>query len=93
WLFGGSGSGKSSVAYTTAERLRSRDQLAATFFFSRKDTYRSGTDRVFFTLAYQIGLLHHIAKAAIIKAIRHDPDLLSPHKYHLDQFNKLLVEP
>ncbi|EIW78332.1 hypothetical protein CONPUDRAFT_108158, partial [Coniophora puteana RWD-64-598 SS2] len=93
WLFGGSGSGKSSVAYSTADRLRSRDQLAATFFFSRKEVSRSSTDYVFLTLAYQIGLLHHRAKEAIIKAIRHDPDLLSPHKSRRDQFIKLLAEP
>ncbi|EIW78356.1 hypothetical protein CONPUDRAFT_167380 [Coniophora puteana RWD-64-598 SS2] len=93
WLFGGSGSGKSSAAYSTAERLRSKDQLAATFFFSRKDVFRSSADRVFLTIAYQIGLLHHRARSAIAKAIKHDPDLLSPQKSRREQFNKLVATP
>ncbi|EIW78360.1 hypothetical protein CONPUDRAFT_167383 [Coniophora puteana RWD-64-598 SS2] len=93
WLFGGSGSGKSSVAYSTADHLRSTGRLATTFFFSRKDVSRSNTDRVFLTLAYQIGLLHDCAREAIVKAIRRDPDILSPQKSRRDQFEKLVAEP
>ncbi|EIW81928.1 hypothetical protein CONPUDRAFT_152823 [Coniophora puteana RWD-64-598 SS2] len=48
-LFGDSGSGKSSVAYSTAERLRSQHRLATTLSFSRKRFSRSNTDYVFLT--------------------------------------------
>ncbi|EIW79568.1 hypothetical protein CONPUDRAFT_166316 [Coniophora puteana RWD-64-598 SS2] len=93
WLFGGSGSGKSSIAYSVAERLRTQERLAATFFFSRKHLTRSGIDYVLPTIAYQIGLLHHRAKDVIIKAIRNDPELLSPKKSLRSQFESLIVAP
>ncbi|EIW79034.1 hypothetical protein CONPUDRAFT_166870 [Coniophora puteana RWD-64-598 SS2] len=93
WLFGGSGSGKSSVAYSTAERLRSKDHLAATFFFSRKHLSRSQTDHVFPTIAYRIGLLHAHAKEVIIKAIKDDPELLTAEKSRREQFEKLVTDP
>ncbi|EIW79007.1 hypothetical protein CONPUDRAFT_59481, partial [Coniophora puteana RWD-64-598 SS2] len=93
WFFGGPGSGKSSIAYSIADRLRSQNRLAATFFFSRKHLNRSNTDRVFLTIGYQIGLLHHQAKSRIIRAIRHDPTLLESHKSRGDQLERLVAEP
>ncbi|EIW79015.1 hypothetical protein CONPUDRAFT_166851 [Coniophora puteana RWD-64-598 SS2] len=93
WLFGGSGSGKSSVAYSIAERLRNTESLATTFFFSRKYFARSNTDRVFLSLAYQIGLLHHRARNCIIKAIRWNPSLLTAEASPLQQKEALVVEP
>ncbi|EIW79963.1 hypothetical protein CONPUDRAFT_166611 [Coniophora puteana RWD-64-598 SS2] len=93
WLFGESGSGKSSVAYTMAENFGARDQLAATFFFSRTHVGRGDTKLVFLTLAYQIGLLHPRARSIITKAIADDPELLSPTKSWRDQFELLVKAP
>ncbi|EIW79555.1 hypothetical protein CONPUDRAFT_166308 [Coniophora puteana RWD-64-598 SS2] len=93
WLFGGPGSGKSSVAHAIAERLRAKDQLAATFFFSRKHVSRSNADHVLPAIAYQVGLIHHRAKEAIVKAIRDDPELLSPEKSRRTQFDSLVATP
>ncbi|EIW79023.1 hypothetical protein CONPUDRAFT_166858 [Coniophora puteana RWD-64-598 SS2] len=93
WLFGGSGTGKSSVACSIAERLRRKEHLAATFFFSRKDVTRSRTDLVFLTLSYQIGLRHPRAKLAIVKAIKDDPALLSAEKSRRAQFDQLVAAP
>jgi len=45
------------------------------------------------TIAYQIGLLHPLARNVIIKAIKHDPDLLSREKSRRVQFTKLVIEP
>ncbi|EIW79962.1 hypothetical protein CONPUDRAFT_126402 [Coniophora puteana RWD-64-598 SS2] len=93
WLFGESGSGKSSVAYTLAKQLSAQDKLAATFFFSRTHADRSDTSLVFLTLAYQIGLLHPRAKDIIAKAINNDPELLSSAKCRSDQFEHLVKAP
>jgi len=95
WLFGESGSGKSSVAHTLADQLQGQDQLAATFFFSRSSTHRSDTKRVLLTLAYQIGLppSHIPAKELIIKAIRDNPQLLCDDKPRDQRFEKLIKAP
>ncbi|EIW79035.1 hypothetical protein CONPUDRAFT_30640, partial [Coniophora puteana RWD-64-598 SS2] len=93
WLFGESGSGKSSVAYSISERLRKKGLLAATFFFSRRHVSRSNTDRVFLTIAYRIGISHPRAKAVIVKAIQNDPELLSCERSRREQFEKLVAEP
>ncbi|EIW79001.1 hypothetical protein CONPUDRAFT_155686 [Coniophora puteana RWD-64-598 SS2] len=93
WLFGRAGAGKSSVAYSLAERLREQDKLAASFFFSQKHLSRSNTDRVFLTIAYQLGLRHHRAKACVIEAIRRDPTLLRPETSRREQCERLVVEP
>ncbi|EIW79958.1 hypothetical protein CONPUDRAFT_155346 [Coniophora puteana RWD-64-598 SS2] len=95
WLFGESGSGKSSVAHTIARQLSTQNQLAATFFFSRRRTHadRSDANLVFPTLAYQIGLLHLRARSAVVKAITDDPELLSNLKSRTDQFEHLVKAP
>ncbi|EIW79954.1 hypothetical protein CONPUDRAFT_38307, partial [Coniophora puteana RWD-64-598 SS2] len=93
WLFGEAGSGKSAVAYTVADRLRTSKRLAATFFFSRNHTDLNNTNLLYLTLAYQIGSLHFRAKQAIIHALREDPELLSDKKSRADQFERLIKEP
>ncbi|EIW85661.1 hypothetical protein CONPUDRAFT_162818 [Coniophora puteana RWD-64-598 SS2] len=93
WISGESGSGKSTVAHTLADDLRGEGKLAAAFFFSRKHTKRSTFDFVLLTLAYQIGLQHHIAKEVIVKAISDDPALLSPEKSSNEVLEKLVIEP
>jgi len=93
WLFGEAGSGKSSVAYTVAERLRRKGCLAATFFFSLKSTDLNNTSLIYVTLAYQIGTLHYRAKEAIVKAIRNDPELLSHTKSREEQLEHLVKAP
>ncbi|EIW80711.1 hypothetical protein CONPUDRAFT_105788, partial [Coniophora puteana RWD-64-598 SS2] len=80
WISGESGSGKSTVAHTLADKLREEGRLACTFFFSRKHTKRSTFDHVLLTFAYQLGLHHPRAKEIIVKAITDDPALLSPEK-------------
>ncbi|EIW79947.1 hypothetical protein CONPUDRAFT_155337 [Coniophora puteana RWD-64-598 SS2] len=93
WLFGDSGTGKSSVAHTIAQRLKEQDRLAATFFFSRKQRGRSNPNQVLSTIAYQIGCLHRRAKEAIVRAIEDDPGLLDDDHPRDDQFRKLVQEP
>ncbi|EIW80237.1 hypothetical protein CONPUDRAFT_23702, partial [Coniophora puteana RWD-64-598 SS2] len=91
WIVGESGSGKSTVAHTLADELGQEGLLAGTFFFSRNTPQRSSFDLVFTTLAYQLGLRHHIARETITKAISNDPSLLDPTKSHSDQLENLIV--
>ncbi|EIW85941.1 hypothetical protein CONPUDRAFT_160858 [Coniophora puteana RWD-64-598 SS2] len=77
WLFGEAGSGKSSVAYTVADRLRRKDHLAATFFFSLKHTDLNDTSLIYITLAYQIGKRNLILDAADEGGPRIKPTVLA----------------
>ncbi|KAG1900075.1 uncharacterized protein F5891DRAFT_339022 [Suillus fuscotomentosus] len=63
WLHGTAGVGKSAVAFTVAERMKSlkmteesetETRLSGTFFFTRKHTKRTTTGHFFATLAYQL---------------------------------------
>ncbi|EIW76950.1 hypothetical protein CONPUDRAFT_63119, partial [Coniophora puteana RWD-64-598 SS2] len=95
WISGDPGSGKSTLVHTLADELwqRDTDSLVGTFFFSREDLKRSTFDRVFLTLAYQLGLRHPRAQSTITKAISDDPALLSSEKSHSDQLDKLVTQP
>jgi len=93
WLFGRAGTGKSSIAYSLADRLHKQDKLAVTFFFSQKHLGRSNADRVLLTIAYQLGLRHPRARARIIEAIRHDPTLLRLEASRREQFERLVADP
>jgi Cdc6-like AAA superfamily ATPase len=56
WLHGPAGTGKSAIAQSLCERLESKKQLAASFFFTHGDTLRGNGNRLFPTIAYQLGL-------------------------------------
>ncbi|TFK43931.1 hypothetical protein BDQ12DRAFT_675820 [Crucibulum laeve] len=56
WLNGPAGAGKSAIAQTVAEECASRNQLAASFFFSRTVPDRNNPDRLVPTLAYQLAI-------------------------------------
>ncbi|EIW78953.1 hypothetical protein CONPUDRAFT_166806 [Coniophora puteana RWD-64-598 SS2] len=70
-----------------------RMQVAATFFFSRRDPIRSTTERFIPTISYQLGLLHPHAKNAITKAIVDDSTLLKSERSRYDQFLQLVLAP
>ncbi|EIW80259.1 hypothetical protein CONPUDRAFT_124979, partial [Coniophora puteana RWD-64-598 SS2] len=91
WVVGDSGSGKSTVAHTFADELSQEGLLAGTFFFARNNPRRNTFDLVFLTLAYQLGLQHHVTRDIIATAISVDPSLLDPAKSHVDQLERLVV--
>ncbi|EIW78941.1 hypothetical protein CONPUDRAFT_126691, partial [Coniophora puteana RWD-64-598 SS2] len=93
WLSGESGSGKSAVAHTLAEEFRSNDALAATFFFSRRQSIRNTPARFWLTISYQLGLIHPRAKDLVIRAIANDPTLLKSERSRHDQFTQLVLAP
>src|SRR5260370_13850315 len=41
WLFGGAGAGKSALAQTLAEKFKTNEDLAASFFFFKADVNRN----------------------------------------------------
>ena len=54
WLNGPAGAGKSAIAQTIAERYKD-SRVAASFFFLRNTSDRGVADRLFTTLAWQLG--------------------------------------
>ncbi|KAG2341823.1 hypothetical protein BDR05DRAFT_429068 [Suillus weaverae] len=102
WLHGTAGVGKSAVAFTVAERMRSlkvteqtnvEKRLAGTFFFSRKHTERCTTAYFFATLAYQLACNFPSVREDLNRAIRENPALLDPNKSLRDQMEGLFLKP
>ncbi|KAG0697204.1 hypothetical protein DFH29DRAFT_161924 [Suillus ampliporus] len=91
WLNGLAGVGKTSIAFTVAEEMKSTGRLAASFFFSRKHTQHA---TMFIpTIAYQLAVAFPRIKADIAQAIDRDQNLLSPEKSRDDQMRELIVKP
>ncbi|KAG1775219.1 hypothetical protein EV702DRAFT_1269567 [Suillus placidus] len=102
WLHGTAGVGKSAVAFTVAERMRSlkvtertniETRLAGTFFFSRKHTERCTTGYFFATLAYQLACNFPSVREDVNRTIRENPALLDPNKSLRDQMEGLFLKP
>ncbi|KAG0697982.1 hypothetical protein DFH29DRAFT_125546 [Suillus ampliporus] len=102
WLHGTAGVGKSAVAFTVAERMRSlrvteethvEKRLAGTFFFSCKHTERCTTGFFFMTLAYQLACNFPSVREDVNKAIWENPALLDPNKSLCDQMEGLFLRP
>jgi len=91
WLYGAVGAGKSAIARTMAEKLHSRQQLLATFFFSRADSSRNNIKSVIATLAYKITLAVPEARPRIVAVIESDP--LVFHSTFAHQLQQLILEP
>jgi len=91
WLYGAAGAGKSAIARTMAEILHSRQQLLATFFFSRQDSSRNHIKSFIATLAYNIALSVPESRPLIVATIENDPHILTrPFAHQLEQ---LILRP
>jgi hypothetical protein len=75
WLNGLAGTGKSTVARTTCDRLASKGLLGASFFISRQVAYRRHAACVIRTIAYQLARQHHAFAKALSAILRDSPDL------------------
>ncbi|KAG1759262.1 hypothetical protein EDD22DRAFT_152249 [Suillus occidentalis] len=102
WLHGTAGVGKSAVAFTVAQRMKSlkvteqtqiETRLAGTFFFSRKHTKRRTTGYFFATLAYQLASNFPSVRTHVNSAILENPALLDPDKSVRDQMEGLFLRP
>ncbi|KAG1781819.1 hypothetical protein EV702DRAFT_487655 [Suillus placidus] len=100
WLHGTAGVGKSAVAFTVAERMKSlkltgqtriETRLAGTFFFSRKHTKRRTTGYFFAMLTYQLASNFPSVRTHVNRAILENPALLDPDKSVRDQMEGLFL--
>jgi len=91
WLYGTAGAGKSAMARAMAELLESREQLLATFFFSRSDPSRNHIKSIIATLAYNITLSVPDSRPLIAATIERDPHIF--HRPFVCQLKKLVFEP
>jgi hypothetical protein len=97
WLFGPAGVGKSTIAYTVAERyarqknnLYPNGRLAASFFFSRSNIDLSKTTHFFPTIAYQLAISLPSTRGSMEKALEADPSILFKKLDY--QFMKLILD-
>ncbi|KAG9076375.1 hypothetical protein FRC06_009539, partial [Ceratobasidium sp. 370] len=91
WMNGMAGTGKTTIAYSLCERLKSTRQLAASFFCSRQLPECRDVDRIVPTLSYQLSRFSRPFRYAIAQVLEQDPDV---HNQLLaDQFRKLILEP
>ena len=91
WLNGLAGTGKSTIAYTIAERLFANGQLGASFFCSRDFGDRSNLRYIFPTLAVQLARRYTEFRSIFVQLVRSDPGIAHDSLYN--QVNELIVEP
>ncbi|OJA19763.1 hypothetical protein AZE42_06788 [Rhizopogon vesiculosus] len=91
WLNGLASVGKTSIAFTVAEKMKAAKRLAATFFFSHKQ--RRGAAAVIPTIAYQLALTFPCIRDDIVRAIKTEKMLLPPTKSRRDQMRELVIDP
>jgi hypothetical protein len=75
WLSGNAGTGKTSIAHSVCDLLK--DNLGATFFFSRDEASRRHPTNVIPTITYQLAYNHSVLQRNICDAIKDDPDVSS----------------
>ena len=91
WLNGLAGTGKSTIAQTTAERMFADGRLGASFFCSRAVEDRSNLQLIFPTLAFQLAQQYQDFRSSFIRLLQSNPDVV--HESLQDQMRSLLVNP
>jgi len=91
WLNGLAGTGKSTIAQTTAERLFAEGQLGASFFCSRDFRDRGDLRLIFPTLSFQLAYRYPNFRSALIPLLQSTPDIGSESL--CSQMEKLIVTP
>ena len=85
------GTGKTTIAQTTAERLSANGQLGASFFCSRDFKDLSNLQFIFPTLAVQLARRYSDFRSVFIQLVQSDPAIV--HESLYGQMNKLIVGP
>ena len=91
WLNGLAGTGKGTVAQTTAERLFADGRLGASFFCSRDFSDRSDLQFIFPTLAVQLARRYPTFRSIFVPLVQSDPAIAYESLYN--QMNQLIVGP
>ena len=94
WFSGMAGTGKSAIARTLAHNLSAKNQVGASFSFSRGRGDRGNASKFFTSIAYQLALLD-VEKGALARSIRKAIDQHPGiHKRaKRDQWKHLIQEP
>ena len=85
------GTGKTTIAQTTAKRAFTDGILGASFFCSRDFEDRSDLRLIFPTLAVQLSRRYPEFRSAFVELVRSDPDIV--HESLYNQMKKLIVQP
>ena len=85
------GTGKSTIAKTTAERLFADNRLGASFFCSRDFQDRRNLELIFPTLAIQLARKYPKFRSILIPLIQSDPGIA--YGSLCDQMEKLIIQP
>ena len=91
WLNGLAGTGKSTVAQTTAEHIFADGQLGASFFCSQDFEDCSNLHFIFPTLAFQMAHRYPNFRSHLVPLLQSNPDVI--HESLCNQMRKLIVEP
>ena len=91
WLNGLAGTGKSTIAQTTAERTFADGRLGASFFCSRDFEDRRNLQLIFPTIAVQLARTYPEFRSIFVPLVRSDPEIT--HEKLLGQMDKLIVQP
>ena len=91
WLNGLAGTGKTTIAYTVAERCHEEGMLGASFFCSRSDSDCNNPSMIFTTIAYQLGLFYPPYRELVAEILQKDPLLV--YSSVSRQFEELIVRP
>ena len=91
WLNGLAGTGKSTIAQSTAEHLFADGQLGASFFCSRDFKDRSDLRFIFPTLSFQLAYKYPNFRSVLIPLLQSDPDI--EYEPLHSQMERLIVDP
>ncbi|KAJ7705519.1 hypothetical protein B0H17DRAFT_670121 [Mycena rosella] len=91
WIHGPAGAGKSAIAQSLSQLLEEKGSLGGSFFFKRDHPSRGHAGKLFFTIAYQLGLLLPELKQVVSQCMEDDPSVI--HKSLPIQLQKLIIEP
>ena len=91
WLYGGAGAGKSALAQTIAEKSKTNENLAASFFFFKADVNRNDGNRLIPTLALQLTRSFRGLSPLVEGQIQQNPDLFATTRQ--TQMLELVVTP
>ncbi|KAF9644864.1 hypothetical protein BDM02DRAFT_837681 [Thelephora ganbajun] len=91
WLNGLAGTGKSTIAQTTAERVFADGRLGASFFCSRDFEDRRDLRYIFPTLAFQLAHKYPKFRSTLVPLLQSNPDIV--HESFYNQMETLIVGP
>ncbi|KAJ7033858.1 hypothetical protein C8F04DRAFT_957211, partial [Mycena alexandri] len=93
WLHGPAGSGKSAVAQSFCQNLRSKGRLGGGFFFKRGHASRGNANKLFPTIAYQLARLPQFGQFRdnISQIVENDPSVVDGS--FSNQLHELIVVP